>query len=508
VNLHDRLRAAADDIAAPACALDVRRRLREVEREYRSATSTPAGAGNLDLDIEFHAALERAYEAGIDARGRGDLQEAAHQLLVAADQQIGDAALVLAEVLIDLGDYDGAQRWCEAAARDGFDEAIRVAERCRERKAATEPMRIAAKAHLAARRAPVPGPAAAHVGDDAERRRFLAHAEAIAMGATAIDSCGDTRGFAWPAAAHSHWRGRTVEMWDVRQTEAATRALRCLDHQYGGANVRSAVLTQLGWAEPMLAGSCAENVRKRLRTALADLHNLAGWVCFDAGFLDPARHHFTRAMDLLSHNGNDELLATVLWRAGRMYLHSGAPGEALKYFQLGELSAVRAGDRALVALVLGCQAWAAGLMDREHEARQLLQRMRDEPVEHRTPHVSAETLLITEGSAYAALARHIDSRYAPTAIRLLNAALVNSETDRPRSRTFLFATLAASQLANEEIPAAGRTGIRALDTADNIRSDGLDGEFRLLKHDADRHTHPAARLLADRIADRLLRRAG
>ncbi|ONI71191.1 hypothetical protein ALI144C_52740 [Actinosynnema sp. ALI-1.44] len=515
MNLNERLRAAAASIAAPACALDVRRKLRQVETRYETVTSTTADTEKLDSDIELHAALERAYQAGVDARSRGDLTEAAHQLLIAADQQIGDASVQLAEVLVDLGDYTNALRWCAVAAADGFGEAAELAHRCRDRRDMIDQQRHHGQARVTARVNPRPllsRPPFLTREDQAERDQFLAHATAITLGATALESFWTASELPWSIGAHPQWEGRPVTLWDVRQTEAATRALRTLDYQYGGANVRSAVLTQLGWAEPMLAGQGAEDIRKRLRTALADLHTLAGWVSFDANLIASARLHFTRALDLLSHTGNNGILAHVLWRAGRMYLHSDAPHEALKYFQLGEIAAEKTGDATLTALAVGSQAWVAGLMSNEDEAIHLLRRMRDELsaplLEPSAPtYVTADALLATAGSAHAALARHTDARHAPSAIRLLTAALDVCEPSQARSRTFIFTAMSGSHLASDDITAARHTGYQALDTADNVVSRGLDGEFSTLKRDAEQHAHPTARMLANRIAERLLDRA-
>ncbi|ALG11997.1 hypothetical protein [Kibdelosporangium phytohabitans] len=507
MNLYERLRAAADHVAAPDCELDVRRGLRQVEQRYRTALTGPSGPEHIDIGIALDVALERAYRAGVAARDRGDLNEAAHQLLVAADHQVGDAPLLLAEVLIELGDHEGALRWCDVADQDGFDEAQAVAARCREQMSASKRPRERAAAY------PLPDVRRHPDRDeDTKRQQLLAHAEAITMGAIAIDSGWGMAEHRWPDDAQSAWYGRPIGMTEVRQTEAATRALRSLDYQYGGASTRSGVMAQLKWAEPMLAASCPDVVRRRLRTALADLHNLAGWVSFDVGLADAARFHFTRAMDLASHTGDDTLLTNVLWHAGRMCLYEGVPAEAMKYFHLGETAAARTGDSTLAALVIGGQAWATSLLDDERETLNLLKRMRRtlaEPYEPPSPHIvfNAETLYTTIGSTYAVLARRA-GRHAPAAIGLLNRALDTCTAERQRCRTSLYTTLAGSHLANDDIPEAGHTGTKALRAADNIQSGSLDGQFRELKNDADRHTHPTARQLADRIAERLLRRTG
>ena len=52
-----------------------------------------------------------------------------------------------------------------------------------------------------------------------------------------------------------------IGMTDVRQVEAATRALRSLDYQYGGGFCRDAVVAQLSWGQQLLEREAAEPVR-------------------------------------------------------------------------------------------------------------------------------------------------------------------------------------------------------------------------------------------------------
>ncbi|MDX8031256.1 hypothetical protein SK803_13595 [Lentzea sp. BCCO 10_0856] len=54
------------------------------------------------------------------------------------------------------------------------------------------------------------------------------------------------------------------------------------------------VLAELSTARRMLAGAAPYEVRTRLCNAVADLHNLAGWTCFDTGRPGPF-HAGTRA---------------------------------------------------------------------------------------------------------------------------------------------------------------------------------------------------------------------
>src|SRR4030088_1818024 len=137
--------------------------------------------------------------------------------------------------------------------------------------------------------------------ESVKRRRFLAHAAQVTMGAAVL---GPDSG-SWSAnPARTPAPGR-IGITDVRQVEAATRALRSLDYQYGGGFCRDAVVAQLSWGQQMLGASGAEHVKKRLHVALADLHNLAGWTSFDIGLVDSARNHFGRALELAKAGDSD-----------------------------------------------------------------------------------------------------------------------------------------------------------------------------------------------------------
>jgi len=74
---------------------------------------------------------------------------------------------------------------------------------------------------------------------------------------------------------------------DVARLEAEIELLRGLDYRRGGAACRDAVIVTAAWHGQLLRSAAAPAVRARLRAALADAHNLAGWTCFDTG-LDQA----------------------------------------------------------------------------------------------------------------------------------------------------------------------------------------------------------------------------
>lgn len=234
--------------------------------------------------VEFDEQVERLYRLGEAAERAGNLRDAVTYFRVAADQHLGDAAVRLAQSLFALGQTEEATRWCEVAVADGFTEASELVQ-----------------ANLAA------------------RQRFLEHAARITVGAPTFD---------WiPSAA-------PVQRIEAAEVQARTRALRALDQQYGGIACHASMLAHLAAVEPLILVGDAE-----MWTAVAEVHELAGWTAFDSGLPGMALPHFERALTLARQAENESLIASVLTRAGRMFLHHNAPNDALKAFQLGFVAA-------------------------------------------------------------------------------------------------------------------------------------------------------------------------
>jgi tetratricopeptide (TPR) repeat protein len=233
---------------------------------------------------ESDEAVERLYRAGEAAERAGNLREAAVHFRVAADQRLGDAAVRVAQVLFALGEHTEAAQWCLHAVAEGFPEAE---ELIRENSEA--------------------------------RQRFLEHAARIAVGAPTSGGVPDSL-----PVGH-------IEPDEVR---ARTQALRALDQRYGGIPCHATVLAHLAEVEPFIATG-----DEAMWTAVAEVHELAGWTAFDSGQPGAALPHFSRALTLARQAENEPLIASVLTRAGRMFLHHGAPDDALKAFQLGFVTA-------------------------------------------------------------------------------------------------------------------------------------------------------------------------
>ncbi|USX51196.1 hypothetical protein [Lentzea sp. HUAS12] len=234
--------------------------------------------------FEFDDAVERMYRAGEAAERAGRLREAAVHFRVAADQHLGDAAVRLARVLFALGEENEAAQWCAAAVQDGFPEAEELV-----------------------------------LENSLKRQRFLEHAARIMVGAPTFD-----------------WLPSGMPSRHIAAPEIARRtaALRALDERYGGIACHTAVLEHLADVEPMVVVGDVPTW-----TAVAEVYELAGWTAFDSGQPGTAIPHFAHALTLARQAEDESLIASVLTRAGRMFLHHNAPEDALKAFQLGFVAA-------------------------------------------------------------------------------------------------------------------------------------------------------------------------
>ena len=86
--------------------------------------------------------------------------------------------------------------------------------------------------------------ALAEEDESVKRRKLLAHGAAVMFGTAVL---GADRGQWLPSPAQTP-APSNIGMADVKQVEAATRAMRALDYQFGGGACRDAVVAQLSWA--------------------------------------------------------------------------------------------------------------------------------------------------------------------------------------------------------------------------------------------------------------------
>ena len=338
--------------------------------------------------------------------------------------------------------------------------------------------------------------------ENAEVRWLLSYAAQVTMGVHEV----------LPEKQTQEWTVSTpipgqVTAVDVEHLEALTEALRAADYKYGGGACRDAVGAHLRRAQQLLHSERIDGIDRRLRLALADLHNLAGWTDFDIGLVSQARQHFAHALQHAKQVDAPSLSANVLYRTGRLHLHRGLHGEALKFFQLGQIEAQNANCELTVSLLCANEAWAYALIDDEARSLQSLQRAQDEFARADRGSAPAWVRFFSEADLHAMIG--VASAAVPTpskgaysrATASLEHGLMMRGDDMSRSQAFELTALATTHIVNGDIDHGVTVGTRAVELAEQLRSRRVIDRLEPLKHAALRSSaHGDARDLAGRIA--------
>jgi transcriptional regulator with XRE-family HTH domain len=330
-----------------------------------------------------------------------------------------------------------------------------------------------------------PDHAQAEEDESVKRRNLLAHGTAMMFGTAAL---GVDRRQWLPSPAQTPSPSQ-IGMADVKQIEATTRAMIALDNQYGGGTCRDAVVAQLSWAQRLLGASGKDEVRLRLFRALGGLQALAGWTSFDVGLYESARSHYATALEFANRGGDSSLMAAIMYRMGRIYLHQREANEALKWFQMGQLAAQNCGSERAVALLCANEAWAYAMLKDEAQAKKLLERSTSE-LARANPndyHVAAWTdfydnteMSAMSGAVHAELASFAP-RNAATAISSLHQALAGYDDYRVRSRALWLGDLAISHVRNGDVKHGIQVGHKALVAASAVQSTRLADRIKPLQ---------------------------
>ncbi|TCO48981.1 tetratricopeptide repeat protein [Actinocrispum wychmicini] len=294
---------------------------------------------------------------------------------------------------------------------------------------------------------------------------------------------------------------------DVDRLEARTRAQRAIDYRSGGGSSFPELPTLIHDAHHMLGLAGTEATRGRLHLAVADVHNLTGWVYFDIGLPARAQAHFSQALALAGQSHDDDLVANVFYRLGRVCLHHGDPAQALEYFDFGQLAADRPGGELTASILSMNQAWAHAKTGAADPARLLMERATDQfgAADHRDPPDWARFFTETEmlamtGAVHTTLAGEVDPRHTDRAIPALTEATDRYGRDMARSLTFGLLMLAENHLLSGDVDDGVDVGFRALASAESLTSTRVRDRMRPLRQRAEEHhAHSGARELAVRI---------
>jgi len=164
--------------------------------------------------------------------------------------------------------------------------------------------------------------------EDVKRRNLVANAASIAFGAVLGES-GRFEFIADPKLPPPVRIGRS----DVAGLQALTRELRGLAR--GGNPAMPEIYQPVAQrADLMLDADAADFCRRKLRSALAELHTDAGWFAYDMHLTDLATWHYSRAVKLGTKAGDVFAAVNATWCQATGYRELGAPNDALKLYQL------------------------------------------------------------------------------------------------------------------------------------------------------------------------------
>lgn len=337
-----------------------------------------------------------------------------------------------------------------------------------------------------------------------EVRRLLAHAANVTMGVAASEVAG------WwqPVDRTTSPVPARVGLADVEQVEAVTRVMRTLDYRFGGGACRDAVVAQTAWAQQLLAADHTDEVGARLRVAVADMHNLAGWTSFDVGLYSSARRHFARALELARSADDASLLANVLYRMGRLHLHRGWLRDALRFFQLAQISAQDCGCELTVSMLCANEAWTYALLGDAAQALKSMGRSQDEFARADRAETKAwvrffggADLNASAGMVHVSLPG-ASSGQLDAGISYLRDSLRQRGQDMTRSRIFELTALAVASVRAGDTDCAVRVGNEAVGLAATVRSVRILDRMEPLQTAAAKYGGRSSDLhsLAERIA--------
>jgi hypothetical protein len=294
---------------------------------------------------------------------------------------------------------------------------------------------------------------------------------------------------------------------DVMAVQDLTRRLRAVDYRYGGGRCHDVVMAALPAARALLDVPSTDQVRTGLLTAVADLHALAGWVSFDVGLLGDAQEQFAHALGLAGEVGDDELIAGVHYRLGRVFLHYNALSRASAEFELGERAAQRCGSALALSILYVNQAWARAKMGSRDDTTALVRRADEEfaRAEHAASPAWASFFTATDlfgitGVVHTELALTVDPDYARLAIPALSTAIDGFNQDMTRSKAFCLIALATCHLLLDRVDDAVAAGNHAIELCRGLASTRTTARLRSLRNEATRRSSdPRARELVKRI---------
>jgi len=293
---------------------------------------------------------------------------------------------------------------------------------------------------------------------------------------------------------------------EITQLRALTEAFRTYDATHGGGSCRDAILAQMNWAQSLLdAAHASDPHRLELALAVADLKTLAGWTAHDLGLPGEALRYLTQAVQDTQAADSPTHTAIVMHHLGRVPLDNGHPGDALKYFQLGQIAAQDSRSSTVLALLHADAALAHAHLRDPGAALAQLRRAEDEYAHAGNDEQPSAAAFFNDGAMQTNAARvHStlalrDENHLDLAIPQLRAALDQDPQTRARQRAFNLAWMATCSLAAGDTTGGVAYGNDAVEAARRLRSVRIVAHLEPLRNQAARHSDSDARHLVHEI---------
>ncbi|MCP2257222.1 hypothetical protein LX15_000907 [Streptoalloteichus tenebrarius] len=212
------------------------------------------------------------------------------------------------------------------------------------------------------------------------------------------------------------------------------------------------------------------------------------------------RRYLGQAVRDTQEAGDPAHTAIVLHHLGRVPLDNGDPGEALTFFQLGQIAAQDSRSHLAVAFLLANEAVAYAHLGDAGQAVTALRRAEDEFADaaDRDEEHPGFARFFDQAALQAAAARvHsqlglTDEHHRAEAITRLERALADIPADHARQRAFNLAWLATCLLAEGEYDAGAERGQRAVKAVRELASTRLRDHLKPLQDQAQRHRQNSA----------------
>jgi transcriptional regulator with XRE-family HTH domain len=120
----------------------------------------------------------------------------------------------------------------------------------------------------------------------------------------------------------------------VAKVRNLTQRLGELGRAYGSDPQVSSAAAE--WASGLLGVPGADQVKRDLLTAVAELHLRAGWEAFDAWLYDRAMYHYQQGLELATKAGDAYCQTLALNRVGLAHIEHGHPNDGLKMLQIAQ----------------------------------------------------------------------------------------------------------------------------------------------------------------------------